>query len=204
MASTARLKLSRSSSSRVIRWAGIYRFRQLTGRMGTMSRDVLGAIQENMHTFSKGAQLGGEAHYRRLAHPYPLSQAAGCHERRLVIGLQNITGAQAGLEVLRLKRIREGTLFLDRSLKPGGWPTRGRRISLLDRSPSGAPSRPTGWQRSPGACSASSRSGRRRAPEAFRPPESDPGPGPPSWMEKPFRPPGCGAVGTAAACISFP
>ena len=29
--------------------------------------------------------------------------------------------AQAGLEVLRLKRIREGTLFLDRSLKPGGW-----------------------------------------------------------------------------------
>ncbi len=29
--------------------------------------------------------------------------------------------AQAGLEVLRLKRIREGALFLDRSLKPGQW-----------------------------------------------------------------------------------
>ena len=29
--------------------------------------------------------------------------------------------AQAGLEVLRLKRIREGTLSLDRSLQPGRW-----------------------------------------------------------------------------------
>lgn len=29
--------------------------------------------------------------------------------------------AQAGLEVLRLKRIREGNLSLDRSLKPGEW-----------------------------------------------------------------------------------
>ncbi|MDE6898155.1 MAG: rRNA pseudouridine synthase [Lawsonibacter sp.] len=29
--------------------------------------------------------------------------------------------AQAGLEVLRLKRIREGTLSLDRALKPGQW-----------------------------------------------------------------------------------
>ncbi len=29
--------------------------------------------------------------------------------------------AQAGLEVLRLKRIREGTLSLDRTLEPGGW-----------------------------------------------------------------------------------
>lgn len=29
--------------------------------------------------------------------------------------------AKAGLEVLRLKRIREGKLFLDRTLKPGQW-----------------------------------------------------------------------------------
>ena len=29
--------------------------------------------------------------------------------------------AQAGLEVLRLKRVREGDLLLDRSLKPGQW-----------------------------------------------------------------------------------
>ncbi len=29
--------------------------------------------------------------------------------------------AQAGLEVLRLKRIREGALWLDRALKPGKW-----------------------------------------------------------------------------------
>ncbi len=29
--------------------------------------------------------------------------------------------AQAGLEVLRLKRIREGELWLDRTLKPGNW-----------------------------------------------------------------------------------
>ena len=31
--------------------------------------------------------------------------------------------AQAGLEVLRLKRIREGALTLDRSLKAGQWRT---------------------------------------------------------------------------------
>ena len=29
--------------------------------------------------------------------------------------------AQAGLEVLRLRRIREGAVFLDRSLKAGQW-----------------------------------------------------------------------------------
>ena len=29
--------------------------------------------------------------------------------------------AQAGLRVLRLKRVREGALALDRSLKPGQW-----------------------------------------------------------------------------------
>jgi 23S rRNA pseudouridine2605 synthase len=29
--------------------------------------------------------------------------------------------AQAGLQVLRLKRIREGTLELDRTLRPGKW-----------------------------------------------------------------------------------
>ena len=29
--------------------------------------------------------------------------------------------AQAGLEVLRLKRVREGSLELDRALKPGQW-----------------------------------------------------------------------------------
>ena len=29
--------------------------------------------------------------------------------------------AQAGLDVLRLKRIREGALFLDRTLKVGQW-----------------------------------------------------------------------------------
>ena len=30
-------------------------------------------------------------------------------------------GAQAGLKVTRLKRIREGKLWLDRELKPGQW-----------------------------------------------------------------------------------
>jgi 23S rRNA pseudouridine2605 synthase len=30
---------------------------------------------------------------------------------------------QAGLTVLRLKRIREGSLLLDRALKPGAWRT---------------------------------------------------------------------------------
>ena len=29
--------------------------------------------------------------------------------------------AQAGLQVLRLKRIREGGLYLDRALAPGQW-----------------------------------------------------------------------------------
>ena len=40
--------------------------------------------------------------------------------------------AQAGLEVLRLKRVREGGLFLDRSLKPGRWrPLTGEELLLL-------------------------------------------------------------------------
>jgi len=40
--------------------------------------------------------------------------------------------AQAGLEVLRLKRIREGALSLDRSLKPGQWrPLTGDELLLL-------------------------------------------------------------------------
>ena len=40
--------------------------------------------------------------------------------------------AQAGLEVLRLKRVRAGGLFLDRSLKPGQWrPLTGEELLLL-------------------------------------------------------------------------
>lgn len=40
--------------------------------------------------------------------------------------------AQAGLEVLRLKRVREGGLSLDRSLKPGQWrPLTGDELLLL-------------------------------------------------------------------------
>ena len=40
--------------------------------------------------------------------------------------------AQAGLEVLRLKRIREGALSLDRGLKPGKWrPLTGDELLLL-------------------------------------------------------------------------
>lgn len=40
--------------------------------------------------------------------------------------------AQAGLEVLRLKRIREGGLMLDRGLKPGQWrPLTGQELVLL-------------------------------------------------------------------------
>ena len=43
--------------------------------------------------------------------------------------------AQAGLEVLRLKRIREGSLTLDRSLKPGAWrPLREEELLLLSGS----------------------------------------------------------------------
>ena len=45
--------------------------------------------------------------------------------------------AQAGLEVLRLKRVREGGLFLDRSLKPGQWrPLTGEeRLTVVARTP---------------------------------------------------------------------
>ncbi len=40
--------------------------------------------------------------------------------------------AQAGLEVLRLKRIREGALSLDRALKPGSWrPLTDEELRLL-------------------------------------------------------------------------
>ena len=40
--------------------------------------------------------------------------------------------AQAGLEVRRLKRVREGSLWLDRSLKPGQWrPLTAREITAL-------------------------------------------------------------------------
>ena len=42
--------------------------------------------------------------------------------------------AQAGLEVRRLKRVREGGLWLDRSLKPGRWrPLTGEELALLRR-----------------------------------------------------------------------
>jgi len=42
--------------------------------------------------------------------------------------------AQAGLEVLRLKRIREGGLSLDRALKPGQWrPLTGEELLALTR-----------------------------------------------------------------------
>lgn len=42
--------------------------------------------------------------------------------------------ARAGLTVLRLKRIREGGLLLDRSLEPGAWRelTQQERIGLLE------------------------------------------------------------------------
>ena len=40
--------------------------------------------------------------------------------------------AQAGLEVLRLKRVREGALALDRALKPGQWrPLTDEELRLL-------------------------------------------------------------------------
>ena len=40
--------------------------------------------------------------------------------------------AQAGLEVLRLKRVREGTLWLDRSLRSGQWrPLTGEELMML-------------------------------------------------------------------------
>ena len=43
--------------------------------------------------------------------------------------------AQAGLEVTRLKRIREGGLRLDRSLKPGAWrPLTKEELALLEES----------------------------------------------------------------------
>ena len=42
--------------------------------------------------------------------------------------------AQAGLTVLRLKRIREGELFLDRTLRPGQWrPLTQAELLLLTR-----------------------------------------------------------------------
>ena len=40
--------------------------------------------------------------------------------------------AQAGLEVRRLKRVREGRVWLDRALKPGQWrPLTGEELRLL-------------------------------------------------------------------------
>ena len=45
--------------------------------------------------------------------------------------------AQAGLEVLRLKRIREGSVFLDRTLKPGQWrPLTQQELLQLREQPS--------------------------------------------------------------------
>ena len=44
--------------------------------------------------------------------------------------------ALAGLEVTRLKRIREGDLWLDRSLKPGQWrPLTAEELSALEKEP---------------------------------------------------------------------
>lgn len=44
--------------------------------------------------------------------------------------------AQAGLTVLRLKRIREGALFLDRSLRPGQWrPLTAEELKMLAGGP---------------------------------------------------------------------
>ena len=44
--------------------------------------------------------------------------------------------ALAGLEVTRLKRIREGDLWLDRSLKPGQWrPLTAEELALLGGKP---------------------------------------------------------------------
>lgn len=46
--------------------------------------------------------------------------------------------AQAGLEVLRLKRIREGGLCLDQSLRPGRWrPLTSQELLALDGPPRG-------------------------------------------------------------------
>ena len=46
--------------------------------------------------------------------------------------------AQAGLTVLRLKRIREGSVFLDRTLKPGQWrPLTQQELLQLNEQPAG-------------------------------------------------------------------
>lgn len=48
--------------------------------------------------------------------------------------------AQAGLTVLRLKRVREGRLSLDRTLKPGSWrELTGQEILLLTNEGNGEP-----------------------------------------------------------------
>ena len=47
--------------------------------------------------------------------------------------------AQAGLKVLRLKRVREGGLLLDRTLAPGQWrPLTEKELELLRKGSGGA------------------------------------------------------------------
>lgn len=102
---------------------------------------VAGNIQKALPILSAPMELDGEplapARVRRGR------DSGGVHQLSIVVcqGKNRQVRrmcAQAGLEVLRLKRIREGGLCLDQSLRPGRWrPLTSQELLALDGPPRG-------------------------------------------------------------------
>lgn len=102
---------------------------------------VAGNVQKALPILSAPMELDGEplapARVRRGR------DSGGVHQLSIVVcqGKNRQVRrmcAQAGLEVLRLKRIREGGLCLDQSLRPGRWrPLTSQELLALDGPPRG-------------------------------------------------------------------
>ena len=102
---------------------------------------VAGNVQKALPILSAPMELDGEplapARVRRGR------DSGGVHQLSIVVcqGKNRQVRrmcAQAGLEVLRLKRIREGGLWLDQSLRPGRWrPLTSQELLALDGPPRG-------------------------------------------------------------------
>jgi 23S rRNA pseudouridine2605 synthase len=102
---------------------------------------VAGNVQKALPILSAPMELDGEplapARVRRGR------DSGGVHQLSIVVcqGKNRQVRrmcAQAGLEVLRLKRIREGGLCLDQSLRPGRWrPLTSQELLALDGPPQG-------------------------------------------------------------------